>query len=238
MEKDQNLKIKLLTFFLILSVIIIIFLIGYSLFTLNNTKPTGKNINKSEINYIEMTEENYNKYNTNGYQFVILDMQENNNSTVTIKGRVYKEKELPILTLTQYENLASGQSVNILGYEMKFTKNEDLKDENNTYAGHDLYIESASDGVSFYVSKNDDGTANLFYPSEISLFDGTDIYMQITLDNTITISYDGGQTTLKQYLQNYSFTSYKVFDILALPLLHDEFIFENEKCTEIQFTNV
>ena len=70
---------------------------GYSLFTLNNTKPTVKNINKSEINYIEMTEENYNKYNTNGYQFVILDMQENNNSTLTIKGRVYKEKELLFL---------------------------------------------------------------------------------------------------------------------------------------------
>ena len=93
MEKDQNLKIKLLTFFLILSVIIII-LMGYSLFKLNNTKTAVENVNKSEINYIEMTEENYNKYNSNGYQFVILDMQENNNNTVTIKGRVYKEKEL------------------------------------------------------------------------------------------------------------------------------------------------
>lgn len=236
MEKNQNLKIKLLTFFLIISVIIII-LMGYSLFTLNNTKPTVKNINKSEINYIEMTEENYNKYNTNGYQFVILDMQENNNSTLTIKGRVYKEKELPILTLTQYENLANGQSVNILGYEMKFTENEDLKDENNTYAGHDLYIESASDGVSFYVSKNDDGTANLFYPSEISLFDGTDIYMQITLDSTTPTTSGWGNITLGKYIKNYT-PFFDPKDTVHLNLYHDEFIFENGKCISIFFTSM
>ena len=236
MEKNQNLKIKLLTFFLIISVIIII-LMGYSLLKLNNTRPTVENINKSEINYIEMTEENYNKYNTNGYQFVIVDMQENNNNTITIKGRVYKEKELPILTLTQYENLANRQSVNILGFEMKLTEDENLKDENNTYAGHDLYIESTNNEVSFYVSKNDDGTANLIYPSELSLFDGTDIYMQTTLDNTTPTTSGWGDITLEKYIKNYT-PFFDLKDTVALNLYHDEFIFENGKCISIFFTSI
>ena len=236
MEKNQNLKIKLLTFFLIISVIIII-LMGYSLLKLNNTRPTVENINKSEINYIEMTEENYNKYNTNGYQFVIVDMQENNNNTITIQGRVYKEKELPILTQSQYEDLINNKTVNILGYEMKLTDNADFKDEDNTYAGHDLYIESVNNELSFYVDKNNDKTANLFYPSEFSLFDGTDIYMQITLDSDTPTTSGLGNISLGEYIKNY-IPYFELKDTVHLNLYNDEFIFENGKCTEIQFTSI
>ena len=73
MERNQNLKIKLLTFFLIISIIIII-LMGYSLFNKKNKNYSISNNDISEINYIEMTEENYNTYNNNGYQFEIFDM--------------------------------------------------------------------------------------------------------------------------------------------------------------------
>jgi hypothetical protein len=83
-------------------------------------------------------------------------MKENKNNTITIQGRVYKEKELPILTQSQYEDLINNKTVNILGYEMKLTDNADFKDEDNTYAGHDLYIESVNNELSFYVDKNND----------------------------------------------------------------------------------
>ena len=43
--------------------------------------------------YVEMTEESYKKYNIGEYQYRISNMIDNNDGTITIKGRVYKEKD-------------------------------------------------------------------------------------------------------------------------------------------------
>jgi len=184
-----------------------------------------KEDNKNEIQYIEMTEDNHKKYNTEKYQFRYEDIINNNDKTITIKGRVYEEIELPIITKEQYQELMADKTIDLLGHKMKVS-------ESNDFGGHDLLIESIDDWMIFYVDKNSDGTGTLMYGSEIALYKKTNTYMKITVDESIpTEGY-----SLKQLVGNNMLENQDSQELRMLPVLNDCYIFENGKCTSITFS--
>lgn len=184
-----------------------------------------------EKEYIEMTEENYNKYNSNGYRFEILDMVSNDDDTVTISGVVYKLKELPTLSEDEYNELLDGKKVTVMGYEME-------KIEEDT-AGHDLVIGTSDETyIRFYVSENDDGTGKLYDYTEAALYELTDIYMEIIVDKDIDTESGFGNISLEEYLKGWFGTGEAAKEIEMIPGYNTEFIFEDGECTLIKFTSV
>lgn len=263
MEEKKSIKISLSTFLLIIAIIVII-IMAYFLYKLNhepeaeeiagsnndvsssestinnsneeNNVATSPNSEVNSINYIEMTEENYKKYNNNQYQFKISEMINNNDNTVTIKGRVYKIVDLPTITKEQYQDLLNNKTITLMGYELKVSENE--KDEDGTYGGYDLLLESTGDfWMKYYVTKNSDGTGTLSDYTESSLYESTDIYMQLTINGDIPTESIEGDMTLKEYLKvwNGDFTLNDGYQFLSA---NDEFVFENGNCTSILFTNL
>ena len=305
MEEKKVTKISLSTFFLILSILIII-VMAYFIYKINNEKnietqkvanlnnevnslqSTVNNLNEkindvsnivnspnndntisnnsintnnsniinntsnnaSSSKYIEMTEANYKKYNTSPYSFRIKEMIDNNNGTITIKGRVYKEIDLLSITKEQYDNLVNGKTINLLGYQMKANKDEDPDN-----GGYDMLITSTGDKwMKFYVEKNSDGSGKLHWYTESEMYDGTpfqegetgrfigtDTYMQITLDKSLQCKWGNDSKTLqKEYNDRKSngTLNIKDEDDTMLPLANDEFIFKNGQCTSIIFSNV
>jgi len=256
MEEKKNSKTTILVILLILSTIAII-IMTFLLYKLNNEKTietekvvnlnnkitslenTIDNLNEkiedvssiinTSVKYIEMTEEKYKKYSSGKYRFEIQDMISNNDETVTIKGRVFELIELPTITKEQYQNLLDKKTIDVLGYQMKVNQDEDS-------SGHDLLIESTGDWMKFYIDKNSDGTGTLSDYTETALYEGTDIYMQIIVDENITTKSGLGNISLKEYLKTWT-GNIELKDEEMLPGFNDEFIFENGKCTSIIFTN-
>lgn len=192
----------------------------------------NKNIIEEKITYIEMTEENYKKYNSNGYQFKISDMITNTDNTVTIKGRVYKLKELPTLSKEQFQDLINGKTITVMDYEMEMNGSEDADN-------YDLVIGSTTeDWLKFYVDKNDDETGKLIWYSEIGIYEGTDVYMQLIVDNSILTESGFGKISLKQYLENWQGELQELKETEILPSYNTEFVFQDEKCKSILFTSI
>ena len=200
--------------------------------------------------HIEMTEEKYKEYSTKPYSFRIQEMIDNGTGTITIKGRVYKEADLLSITKEQYDDLVSGKTINLLGYQMKQNKDEDL---NN--GGYDMLISSTGEKwMKFYVKKNSDGTGKLqwyterdgyngtpFQEGETGRFIGTKTYMQITLDENLKCMWGNKSKTLRNEYEDRKQNQTLVLkdeDDVSLPLLNDEFIFENGVCESILFSNV
>lgn len=202
------------------------------------TSDLDKKNNNSEKEYIELTEENYNKYdaNTADQMFIIQDAIKNGNGTTTIKGRVYKFIEIPnTITQEQYQTLLNGGTLNILGE--KVVKNSN--DEEAKEAGYDieLTIESKKYDIPmiYYVKRNDDGSGALYEGSEAKLAEGTDIYMQITLsDDTYCLYHDKDMTLGDRYKENYHIDD---VDKTRLTLEKDEFMFDAGECSAILYAN-
>ena len=138
--------------------------------TINSNKDVDKelstetiinnNSNNSSSKYVEMTEENYKKYNTLPNYFRIQEMIDNEDGTITIRGRVFKETELLKITKEQYIELVDGKVIDLLGYQMKINNDEDS--DNGDY---DMLITSISEEkwMKFYVEKNIYGSGKLHY---------------------------------------------------------------------------
>ena len=223
-------------------------LIGSNIVT--QLTPSGFGTNAKSIEYIEMTEAKYKEYSTSPYSFRIQEMVQNDNRTITIKGRVYKEIELLSITKEQYNDLINGKTIDLLGYQMKVNKDEDSDN-----GGYDLLITSTGNKwMKFYVEKNSDGSGKLhwyteremyegtsFQEGETGRFVGTDIYMQITLDENLKCKWGNESTTLQQeYLNRKSngTLNIKEKDDTVLPFANDEFIFQEGNCTSIIFSNI
>ena len=141
--------------------------------TINSNKDVDKelstetiinnNSNNSSSKYVEMTEENYKKYNTLPNYFRIQEMIDNEDGTITIRGRVFKETELLKITKEQYIELVDGKVIDLLGYQMKINNDEDS--DNGDY---DMLITSISEEkwMKFYVEKNIYGSGKLHYYTE------------------------------------------------------------------------
>ena len=252
---------KVIEILLVLVVIAIIGIMGVLIYKLNNEKNLSnekiislnnqvqileetienlKNENskeletENEIEYIEMTEENYKQYNTNGYRFEIAMMKVVGDGTATVSGRVYKEKELPTITAEEYQTLLNGNTVQVMGVEMKATVFEKAE-----LAGHDMLIEAVSkeSALTYYVTKNTDGTGKLaYYGPDISCI-GTDIYLELIVDENVPTESGLGNITLKEYLQGWSGDG-KMPDEVDLPDYNEEIVFENGKCVKILFTSI
>ena len=212
----------------------------------------GNNLgtNAKSIEYIEMTEAKYKEYSTSPYSFRIQEMVQNDNRTITIKGRVYKEIELLSITKEQYNDLINGKTIDLLGYQMKVNKDEDSDN-----GGYDLLITSTGNKwMKFYVEKNSDGSGKLhwyteremyegtsFQEGETGRFVGTDIYMQITLDENLKCKWGNESKTLQQEYFNRKSNgtlNIKEKDDTVLPFANDEFIFQKGNCTSIIFSNI
>lgn len=204
----------------------------------DNIEDFEQNANISKNNkYIDMTEENYKKYNTDEQTFRIQDVVNNNNGTMTIKGRVYKYIKIPrTLTKEQYDSLVNGSALKILGE--KATKIED--DTKAQEAGYDICLKIESKEhkyeMLYYVQKNADGTGTLYEGSEANIADGTDIYMQITLDENTICQNGRDKTTLKEYFSKGYHIENK--NRTRLILKTAEFEFENGKCISIDLSDL
>lgn len=195
-------------------------------------KPT----NNTEKNYIELTEENYNKYvlDTADQTFIIQDAINNGNGSFTIRGRVYKYIEIPnTITQDQYQALLNGKALNILGERVVKSSNDAEAHE----AGYDMELVIQSQKYNlpmvYYVKRNDDGSGRIYKGSEAELAEGTDIYMQITLSANLPCIYnDDKMTLMDRYTENYHI---KDVDKTRLILDNDKFVFKNGQCVEIEY---
>lgn len=214
----------------------------------NQVKNDANTIEDDSINYIEMTESKYNEYNTKPYSFRIQGMEANNNGTITLKGRVFKQIEFLSLTKEQYNDLVNGEIIDLLGYQLKVDMEEDPDN-----GGYDLLITSTDDRwLKFYVEKNSDGSGKLhwytesemyigtpFQKGETGRFVGTDIYAKIDIDENINCEYGYGSKTLRNIyderksdgLLNIEYKNDTIF-----PILNDELIFEDGICTSVIFS--
>ena len=224
--------------------------------TINSNKDVDKNSstdttinNTNSTQYIEMTEENYKKYNTLPNYFRIQEMIDNKNGTITIRGRVFQETELLKITREQYGDLLEGKVIDLLGYQMKVNKDED---PNN--GGYDMLITSTIEEkwLKFYLEKNTDGSGKLHYYTEEEMyrqtpfkedetgrFIGTNTYLQITLDDNLKCESGNASTTLREeFNKSNGILNINKNDDIKLPYLNDEFNFENGKCVSIRFSGV
>ena len=224
--------------------------------TINSNKDVDKNSstdttinNTDSIQYIEMTEANYKKYNTLPNYFRIQEMIDNKNGTITIRGRVYQETELLKITKEQYEDLLDGKVIDLLGYQMKVNK-----DEAPNNGGYDMLITSTIEEkwLKFYVERNTDGSGKLHYYTEEEMyratpfkedetgrFIGTNTYLQITLDDKLKCESGNVSSTLREeFNKSNGLFNINKNDDIKLPYLNDEFYFENGKCVSIRFSGV
>lgn len=186
-------------------------------FSENNTK---KN---TEKNYIEMTQLNYKQYSEGKYTFRIQDATRKDGK-VTIKGRVYELINFPDkLTKEQLDAVNNNQALNILGEKVVKLPNDNA----NEY-GYDmtLIVESTIKSkypMIYYIKKNEDGSAKLVNGSEAKIADGTDIYMQITLNENIVCKYGNKNATLSKIYEK----NYHIEDENRIRISHDDYSYFN-----------
>ena len=223
MKKNmKNKKINILPILIILLfiMIIIIVIVLNNLKKNNTTDPNGNlvsiinekdsktqnfidtdnNDDNKEKNYQKMTYKLYNDSTKDNCTFRIQDVIHNKNGTITIKGRIYRYIELPtLLSENEYKALASGKSLNILGE--KVTKIDDEKIAQEAQCDMALKIESKKYEYKmiYYLNKNEDGTASLLNGVDASIGEGTDVYMEITVDGNLKCYLYDEEILLKDY---------------------------------------
>lgn len=178
--------------------------------------------------YQDLNGKNYQENNKDNKTFRIQDVIHNSDGTITLKGRVYKYLELPsYLSAEEYKALLEGKSINILGEKATMIQDETKADE----AGYDIAIkvESKKYNYNFYYYATEDeeaGIAELYNGSDSFIAEGTDIYLQITLNGDFECSYFGEKIALKDYYKN----DVHIADVDKTRLLHrnDEFIINDE----------
>ena len=214
---EKNNKLNIIRFFIIL-IIIIIAIIMSVIFNMKskqnnekiivsepnisnedevaseNNSSSSFNTIEEEIRYIELNEENYEKYNSK-----IVKISKNNNGTYTIIARVYEKVILPTLSKNEVEVLESGNTIKILDWTFKKDTSENDESTNNLEL-----ISSVDEEMKFYVTKNNDGTASLSYYGEMSLGKPTQTYMrtivtkQVFADEEIS-EYFSDETNSSKY---------------------------------------
>ncbi len=191
-----------------------------------------------------MTEKNYPSNSDKCFEWDWKDVQKNQDDTYTIYGRVYEEQELPQLTAEQYKKLENGEKIEIFNIEMKKDESDEAQ-----YSGYDMILKD-SDEISFaYVSKNSDGTADLMYYSEFCIGKATDTYLKITIDKdtpcyvgtTLSDSIDTFENKYNLYMkqnEEYPFDDFNYNEEYKKIVWWGDFIFENEECKAILFTEM
>ena len=168
--------------------------------------------------YIELNEENYMQYQPSR----VIDISDNKDGTYTITSRVYEETVLPILSNREVKELENGNSVNIFGYSFKIDNSQNKPD------GHDYLIVSSDGRWKFYLSKNNDETANFKYYTEELLVKPTEIYMSATVDGSVF-----GSKAPEYHLSEKEQTDDYVFLVYS-----EEIEFENGKISSFKWTGV
>ena len=253
MKKNvKNKKINILPVLIILFaiMIIIILIVLYNLKKNNTNDPNGdlisiideknnktqnfidadNNDDNKEKNYQKMTYKLYNDNIKNDCTFRIQDLVHNKDGTITIKGRMYKYIELPtLLSEKEYKALVSGKSLNILGEKVTKIDDENIAQE----AQYDMALKIESKKYDYkmiyYLNKNEDGTASLFNGVDASIGEGTDVYLEITVDGGLKCSLDDKEILLKDYYKQ----DIHIADKNRTRLIHenDEFVLNEQNDT-------
>ena len=236
---EKNNKLNIIRFFMIFIIVIIVIImsiifnmkskqdneeiivpdsnISNEVEEINENNSSGSfNTTTEEIRYIELNEENYEKYNSK-----IVKISNNNNGTYTIIARVYEEVILPTLSKNEVEVLESGNTIKILDWTFKKDTSENYESTNNLEL-----ISSADEEMKFYVTQNNDGTASLSYYGEMILGKPTQTYMrtivtkQVFADEEIS-EYFSDETNSSRY---------------AVLVYSEEIQFENGKISFFDWT--
>ena len=186
--------------------------------------------------YIEMTEEIYKKYNNEGYSYILKEIVDNSDGTVTLKSRVYKKEQLPVITSEQYQNLLDGKIVRL--YDMNFKKTDHENTNENSIVIAGKKDNSGDSEADFIVNRNTDGTFSLEYEGEpreaTGYYTRTNIIMQITLDRNTEVEWGGGPNKILDYYKDKEFKEETDEKYTFIYEATPEFIFENGKCIKLK----
>ncbi len=248
-NKTQKLLMTLILLALIIVLVLIIVIKNNSSININTEDPNGdlitiideNNIDYSKfidmddkddeiqnIKYDLMTTDSYFNNSRKNKTFRIQDVIHNKNKTITIKGRVYEYIELPEkLSAEEYNALLAGKALNILGEKVTKLDNNEKAQE----AGYEIALKIENKRIKneclYYVTKNEDGTANLYNGSESSIAEGTDKYLEITLNNNFICYVLDEKIELKDYYKK----DVHIANKNKTRILHEnaEFVFEEER---------
>lgn len=207
----------------------------------SNSSATNISTNNEQIDVAETgTEENYKKYNSNGYHVKIEGFDEFAGDDIEITTQIYKEIPLPDITKEQYQKLENGETIEIKDYSFK--KSTSYKGEHDCLIYYPTMTEDH--GPYYYVDKNKDGTGKLSY-ADIIECTPTDKWMRFIVNKNISYKSDDESTTLSKKLHHYEGTNkvdtglltYRGYNSL-LGVGHWNLIFKNGKCIGIEIPNV
>ena len=137
--------------------------------TISNTiNPSEEN---TSIKYENLTEKIYNQMQEDQY-FIIQNVMQNTDGTLTLKGRIYEDVELTSISSNEYDSLKSSGKINLFGESFLLGEYEDFVPG---------YILKNSNGYGFYVTDKHE----LIDFNDTNFVKGTDNYYTITLNETV-----------------------------------------------------
>lgn len=186
--------------------------------TINNksvSKENSTTIDNSSNKYDNLTEKIYNQIPENEY-FVIQNVSQNSDGTITLKGRVYEDVKLTSISKNEYDGLKSSGNITLFGEKFLLGEYEDY------IPG---YVLKNSNGYGFYVTDS----YELVNFNDTKFLKGTDKYYTITLDKNVKLKLpDGTEETIKAS----SFETINDNDYINTGAIYD-FKFGNEKVLQI-----
>lgn len=178
----------------------------------------NSNDENTSVTYRNLTEEIYNQISENEY-FVIQNVIQNTDSTITLKGRIYEDVELTAISESEYNSLKSSGYITLFGENFLLDKYEDFVPG---------YILKNSNGYGFYVTDN----YELVDFNDTNFVKGTDEYYMITLNKTVEFINNMSGEAEKVSLS--SFETFNDYDFINNGYIYD-FEFNNGKVSKITF---
>lgn len=181
----------------------------------------------NEIVYVPLTEQIYKNFYFQKIKNIV-----NEDNTITIQGKLYKIKDLPILTDREYKDLLAGKSITLLNHKFVLEEEKSSDDPNIFY----IWVEN-SNSYEFSVDKNN---LQLGYTREQRLREFTGIYAEVTIDADTPVS--GGEVPYGEEKKLGEIIT-KTNQLKEMPNLYlgstdtENMIFENDKVVYINLNN-
>ena len=191
---------------IILLIILVVIIASLAIYinSIANTESiySGEKLKKDDnIVYEEANEENLEKYNDEGHVFLINQVEDNYDGTLTIKGRIYKLFDGKI-TDEEYKGLLAGGTIEFYGSTLKI---KDLSKKDNytlvdNYGGED-YILSLDEDKNPTVLNKSEGLIRIKSTSAYmkTIVDkNTKVYTKYRTLPDLDLQYEG---TVKDYFE-------------------------------------
>lgn len=185
--------------------------------TISNTiNPSDE---KTSIEYKNLTEKIYNQMQEDQY-FVIQNVKQNADGSLTLKGRIYEDVELTSISSNEYNSLKSSGKINLFGEDFLLGEYEDFVPG---------YILKNSNGYGFYVTDKHE----LIDFNDSNFVKGTDNYYMITLKETV--KFINNMSGEAEKVSVSSFVTNNDYDFINNGYVYD-FEFNNGEVSKVTFS--